>query len=462
MSANSPVCFVSGSPRFQDAEAASDERSSGAEAAWSRAIGRSTQPVQVAADARGHFAVALQTPECRFGAVDRFSTRSLFYSTRDHLLRFAESAAALAQPRGDVDPQALYDYLYFHAIPSPRTIFKDVKRLPAGHCAWQDGSGVHVKRYWSPSFSEPATSFPAARDRFLHLLEQAVRRQLDGSVPACFLSGGTDSSTIAGMIAKVSGKAPVSYSIGFEAEGYDEMAYARIAAKRFGTDHREHYITPADLVRLIPELAVHHDQPFGNSSAVPTYFCALQARRDGIARLLAGDGGDELFGGNTRYAKQRVFSYYLNAPAGMRRGLLEPIARSGWIDKLPLLKKGASYVRQAAVPMPDRMQTYNLLHHLGETEVLTSGFLARVDRAGPQSQQREVWRSVTNASLINTMLAFDWRYTLAENDLPKVTGSTAAAGVEVGYPLLDQDLVDFSSQLPTAFKVKGLKLRWFF
>jgi len=254
----------------------------------------------------------------------------------------------------------------------------------------------------------------------------------------------------------------LSYSIGFEAEGYDEMEYARLAARHFGTDHREHYITPADLVRLVPVVAQHHDQPFGNSSALPTYFCALKAREDGVTRLLAGDGGDELFGGNTRYAKQRVFSHYESVPAGLRRALLEPLSNSGALDKLPLLRKGASYVRQARVPMPERLQTYNLLHRLGEAEVLTPAFMAQVDRQGPQAQQRAVWQESEGASFVNRMLAYDWRYTLAENDLPKVRGGTQLAGVQVAYPFLDQALVDFSATLPTNFKLKGLKLRWFF
>ena len=289
-----------------------------------------------------------------------------------------------------------------------------------------------------------------------------MKAQLDGSTPACFLSGGTDSSTVAGLLAQESGSKPLSYSIGFEAEGYDEMAYARLAARHFGTDHREHYITPADLVRLIPKLAQHHDQPFGNSSALPTYFCALKAHEDGVTRLLAGDGGDELFGGNTRYAKQRVFDHYQAVPSGLRTAVLEPLTNSGALDKLPLLRKGASYVRQARVPMPDRLQTYNLLQRLGQTEVLTSDFLAQVDSQGPQAQQRAVWQESEGASFVNRMLAYDWRYTLAENDLPKVRGGTELAGVAVAYPFLDQAIVDFSARLPTDFKLKGLKLRWFF
>ena len=124
-------------------------------------------------------------------------------------------------------------------------------------------------------------------------MRKAVSDQLDGSKPACFLSGGTDSSTVAGIIGAVSGRPASTYSIGFDAAGYDEMEYARIAARKFGTVHHEHYLTPDELVRSIPAVAAHYDQPFGNSSALPAYYCAAMAQSDGVDRLLAGDGGDK-------------------------------------------------------------------------------------------------------------------------------------------------------------------------
>jgi asparagine synthase (glutamine-hydrolysing) len=240
------------------------------------------------------------------------------------------------------------------------------------------------------------------------------------------------------------------------------MQYARIAAKRFGTEHHEYYVTPDDLVRSIPAVAAHYDQPFGNSSVLPAYYCAKMAHDDGVTRLLAGDGGDELFGGNARYAKQRVFGWYEGVPAPLRRGLLEPVLERTPIGRLPLARKGRSYVEQAKVPLPDRMQQYNLLLRLGLDNVFTPDFLAQVDEADALRQQQAVWQQVQGASALNRMLAYDWRYTLAEADLPKVRGSTQLAGVAVGFPFLEQALVDFSLALPTGYKLKGLKLRWFF
>lgn len=395
-------------------------------------------------------------------AVDRMAQRQICWTLRNGELHTAARATDLADATTPLDLQAIFDYVYFHVIPSPRTIFQGVQRLPAGHyAAFKDGK-VTVQPYWSPVFSPGPANFESLRAEFRLLLRTAVERQfVAGSTPACYLSGGTDSSTVAGLLCEVAGEAAHAYSIGFEAEGYDEMAYARIAARRFGVHHHEHYVTPADLVQGIPLVAAHFDQPFGNSSAVPAYFCALRAREDGMTRLLAGDGGDELFGGNDRYAKQRVFSYYDRVPSWLR-ALGDPLLLNPVAESMPLLRKGGSYVRQARVPLPDRLQTYNLLNRLGPDEVFTPALLAHVDTQGPAKQQRELWAWPRRASLLDRNLAFDWRYTLAENDLPKVLGSASLAGMEARFPLIDTGLLEFSMRLPEAYKLRGRTLRWFF
>ncbi len=465
-----PAALCLGSPAFTDAGLAELARREGALAAWRRAV--ESRGDRAAEGVEGSFAVGLQDDGGRaFLAVDRFAQQTLCYrvvqAEGGPQLRFAERADALSDDgagrHAEVDPQAIFDYLYFHAIPSPRTIFKGIHRLPPGHCAWFEAGKLTVKPYWTPRFQEPRSAdFGALKEEFQGLLRDAVARQLDGSKPACFLSGGTDSSTVAGMIGRAGGKAAATYSIGFEAEGYDEMAFARIAAKQFGTEHHEYYVTPDDLVRSIPEVAQHYDQPFGNSSALPAYYCARMARTDGVTKLLAGDGGDELFGGNSRYAKQRVFGWYQAVPSPLRSGLMEPLLERSPLGRLPLLKKGASYVEQAKVPMPDRLQMYNLLLRLGTQDVLTPAFLAQINPQGPAEHQRGVWSQVKDASDLNRTLAFDWRYTLGESDLPKVRETTRLADVAVGFPFLDDRLLDFSLKLPLDYKLKGLKLRWFF
>ena len=455
--------FARGNPAFDDASIRQRHHVDGAGAAWQALLAQSPA-AQALSRVGGDFAFAQTLADgSTVLAVDRFAIQTLCYRVVDGQLRFAERADTLADARTPIDPQAIFDYLYFHTIPSPRTIFKGVMRLPPGHLATFDGCRLTVEPYWTPRF-EPnwSLSFDSLRDQFLTDALQAVKDQLDGSRPACFLSGGTDSSTVAGLIGQATGQGAATFSIGFEAEGYDEMAYARLAARHFKTEHHEYYVTPDDLVRSIPAVAAHHDQPFGNSSALPAYYCALKAREAGVSRLLAGDGGDELFGGNTRYAKQRLFGLYGLVPTDLRRRAIEPFFSLGLVSRAPLLKKGSSYIEQARVPMPDRLQMYNLLLRLGMPQVLSPRLLARVDTAGPAQQQAEVYASAAASSEIDRMLAFDWRYTLAESDLPKVRSSAALAGVSVGFPLLDARLLEMSLRLPPDYKLRGLKLRWFF
>ena len=406
------------------------------------------------------------------------SSESVLHAAADHFarqpvcwhadaaggLRVSPRADTLAGPGAALDPQALFEYLYFHVIPAPRTVFKGVQRLRAGHEVRWDGQQAQVAAWWRPRFEAPAQGarFAPLRERFLGILKESVQRALGPGEPACFLSGGTDSSTVAGLLREVTGQAPQAFSIGFDAAGYDEMDYARLAARHFGVKHHEYYITPDDLVRSIPQMAAAFDQPFGNSSVLPTYYCALQARQGGVQHLLAGDGGDELFGGNVRYAKQRIFGHYARVPALLRRGLLEPLFGLPMMARLPLLKKGASYVEQARVPMPDRLQMVNLMERLGAREVLTPDFLAQVHLQGPAEHQRETWAWAEGASELNRTLAYDWQYTLADSDLPKVRSATALAGVGVSFPLLDGALLEFSMGLPDDYKLKGQKLRWFF
>jgi asparagine synthase (glutamine-hydrolysing) len=240
------------------------------------------------------------------------------------------------------------------------------------------------------------------------------------------------------------------------------MEYARLAAKHFKTEHHEYYVTPDDLVDGIAKVAAHYDQPFGNSSALPSYYCAKMAREDGVTKILGGDGGDELFGGNSRYAKQRVFGWYQHVPTVLQKSLLEPILNTALSAKFPFTRKVGSYVEQARVPMPDRQQMYNLIMHLGPRKVLTPQVMAQIDTTAPLKLERHVWQMADNCSHLNQELAYDWRFTLAEIDLPKVMGATNCAGIEVGFPMLDDRLVDFSLKLPSDYKLKGMKLRWFF
>lgn len=395
--------------------------------------------------------------------VDRFALQTLCWRLKNGQLELARRADSLRAEDTDVDPQALLDYLFFHVIPSPRTIFKGIRRLPPAHSIHLENQQPAEQPTWTPQFTEPASAdLSALITEFRALLRAAVSRELGNDEPACYLSGGTDSSTVSGIACLIAGRPAHTFSIGFDAEGYDEMAYARLAAKHFGCRHHEYYVTPQDLVRYIPSVAAAYDQPFGNSSALPAYCCALRARESGVTKLLAGDGGDELFGGNARYADQRFFDHYDRLPRWLRRGLLEPWLLSADKPRGLLLRKVASYVGQASAGMPARLGHHNLLWRIGPEKILTETFLSAVDLQSPQRWQQEVWDATPPCSSLNRHLAFDWRYTLAETDLPKVIGTADLAGIRVGFPMLDPALVDFSMRLPSHFKVRGKQLRWFF
>lgn len=241
------------------------------------------------------------------------------------------------------------------------------------------------------------------------------------------------------------------------------MSYARIAARHFSTDHHEYYVTPDDVVAAIPRIAAIFDQPFGNASAIPTYYCARMAKQDGLDRLLGGDGGDELFGGNTRYAKQHIFSLYGRVPAWLRNAIMTPLIMSLPAESGPMLtRKARSYVAQANVPMPHRMETYNLLVHYGIATVFSDEFLAQIQPDYPATLLEQTYFESHTDNLINRMLAHDWKFTLADNDLPKVVQACQLAGMEVAFPFLNQEMVAFSAKLPPQLKLKGTQLRYFF
>ena len=398
-------------------------------------------------------------------AVDRMGIHSLSFVQVEGGCVFASSNSAIdghPRVRAEVDPQALYQYFYFHVIPAPSTIFRGFQRLVPGQYAVVESGRVRTGQYWSPTFHESyRTSLAHLEREFLPTLRDAVRDASSGAKTGCFLSGGTDSSTLAGLLRDVTGAPPPTYSIGFEEVGYDEMSYARIAAKHFGTVHHEYYVTADDIADAIAPTARAFDQPYGNSSVVPAFYCARMAQRDGIEQLLGGDGGDELFGGNARYAKQYVFSLYDELPGVMRSALRGPLIPR-WTAGVPLLRKVRSYVDQASIPMPDRLESYNLLDRIGHEAIFERDFLAQVDVEQPRALLRSIYGSVEADAAINRMLGLDFRITLADNDLPKVKTACSLAGIGVQFPLLDDRVVAFASKLAPELKLKRTQLRYFF
>jgi asparagine synthase (glutamine-hydrolysing) len=414
--------------------------------------------------------VKVPSPDRQSLTIDRFAQQRLTFAKSRHGELIFASGIDLLACHPDIElvlhNQAIYNYLFFHEVPSPGSVYRDIHKLPPAHRLEFDGTNFHFERYWRPHFSDTLTdSLSTKRDAVYPAIIDAVRRC--GMTPntGAFLSGGLDSSSVCGALQSLTSEPVKAFSVGFRAEGYDEIQFAESAARHFRLDHRVHYITPQEVSDAVPRIAQNYDEPFGNSSAVPTLVCAEFARSCGVSRLLAGDGGDEIFSGNTRYRKQKIFESYFAIPNLLRSGLIQPLfaTRSGSsiLGKGPL-RKITRYVDQALIPLPDRLETHNILQMVALAEVLEPDFIASIDVRAPFELMRREWDSLGEAHYQDKMLYVDWKLTLADNDLRKVTEMANLAGIEVCYPLLDNAIVDLATSIPARYRIPGLRLRHFY
>jgi len=420
-------------------------------------------------DLRGRFSLVIVDGDRRriLLAIDPMGIERLCWAATGEGLVFSDSAETVARfppLRAPLRAQAVHDFLLMHMIPAPDTAYDGVHKLEPGmQLVFEDGR-ANLQRYWMPRFSDRRSESPAALQKDLRdTLDAAVERCRPDARTGAFLSGGLDSSSVAGVLGKVSGQPPRTFSIGFGVESHDETHYARISARHFGCNSTEYNVTADDIVAVFDRIASAYDEPFGNSSAVPTLFCAQLAAKAGIAHLLAGDGGDELFGGNERYAKQQVFETYGRLPAWARRGVLEPLSR--WIapeSSITPLRKLRSYIDQARIPLPERLETWNLFYRTPHAEIFEPEFAASIDTRRPINAMARVYREVPECTLLNRMLHYDWHFTLADSDLRKVITMCDLAGVQVSFPMLDAELVDLSLRVPTHAKMEGRELRSFY
>ena len=400
-------------------------------------------------------------------AVDHLSRFPLFWSYKENRLTVASSAISmLAQNEvntPELSNQGIYNFVYFHMSPSPGSVYKDINKLLAGHALIVENNQADVFRYWNPPFRQISkSSFSDTANELKKILRNSVEKCYADSKPTgAFLSGGLDSSTVAGMFSEIKNSQADAFAIGFSAEGYDEMEYARITAKHFDIKLHEYYVTPDDVVNALLTVACSYDEPFGNSSALPAYFCAKFAKESGMECLLAGDGGDEIFAGNERYLKQKVFENYHRIPKRFRLSIIESMVKA-LPSSVRIFHKVKRYIEQSNVPLPDRLQTYNFLHRHNADELFTDEFLSSVDTNIPLEYQQNIYHSLNDASSLNRMLYLDWQYTLADNDLRKVSHMCAISGIEVLYPMLDDELIDFSCRIPDDWKLKPSKLRYFY
>jgi len=456
---DSIVALIVGRPVWHDSTLA--HLSKEHNPAYALAEGFQRDGREVLAKLGGEFACCLMDPERRYAllAIDRVGLGTLAFSVQEDVLVFgSELDQIVAHPAVHpvISPQGLFNYLYFHVIPSPDSIYQGVYKLqPAEFVEFGEG---HLQRgfYWQRRYSDSRLPKKALLRQLTEQLQQATAQCPYTPQIGAFLSGGLDSSTVVGMYSKIAQRPVDAFTIGFAADGYDEMDYARITARHFQAKLHEYYVTPKDVLDAIPLIAGSYGEPFGNASAIPAYYCAKFAREQGMQGLLAGDGGDEIFAGNTRYAKQKLFDYYRHLP-GLAKTVLESLA----VD-LPLLRKLKSYVEQAAVPMPQRLETYNYLHRTPLAEIFSGDFLAQINPEWPIQNLQQTYQRGPTDDLVKNMLFLDHKFTLADNDLRKVNRMCELAGIEVFYPMLQENLLDFAASIPSRWLVEGFELRSFY
>lgn len=323
-----PWVGIVGAPFWRDPALAEEERARGSAAALRLAY--RAHGLDLFDRLSGAFAFTILDPSAGKAliAVDRMGIHGLYFSSQAGRLVFG-STADLVRAHPDVGAtiplQSIYNYLHAYVCRSPGTIYAEQRKLgPAQYLVWENGQ-ARVASYWRTPFVPDRTR--GADDLAAELMAQ-VRRAVRQSLPhgradgvGAFLSGGLDSSTVAGMLSEVTAAPAETFTIGFDETSYDEMQYAEATSRKFGTRAHRYYLTPDDVAAMAPKIAAFYDEPFGNSSAVPTYFCASLAREAGLTCLLAGDGGDEVLAGNSRYLDQQIYIRYGQLPRPLRAAL---------------------------------------------------------------------------------------------------------------------------------------------
>jgi asparagine synthase (glutamine-hydrolysing) len=417
---------------------------------------------------RGMFAFAIWDSRSLelFIARDRVGKKPLYYTiTPGGSLIFGSELKSLREHpefRAEINIEALDAYLTFGYVPDPLTIFRDVHKLPPGHhLLFKDGR-VRVEQYWDFPYEHPQQNPARSEDECLEelreLLDEAVRLRMEADVPlGAFLSGGVDSSTVVGLMARHATQPVKTFSIGFHEDSYNELKYARIAAERFGTDHHELVVTP-DICEIVDDLVWHFDEPFADSSAIPTYMVSTLAREH-VTVALSGDGGDELFAGYTRYALDRKRRGFANLPRVVRQGVMQPLGRN-----LPHGAWGRNYLHNVALDPLDRyIEDVSVFTRLNKPSLYTKSFQQQLGASEAAQRFRELAaRSRADASL-DPLLYLDSKTYLPGDILTKVDRMSMAVSLEARVPLLDHKLIEFvCTRIPASMKMKGLETKHIF
>jgi asparagine synthase (glutamine-hydrolysing) len=421
---------------------------------------------------RGMFAFAVWDAPSRrlLLARDRLGIKPLYYCRDGEKLVFGSELKALLMHPGvgrEVDPAALEDYLGYGMVSGERAIFRGVRKLPPGHTLLiQPGGWDRAPRsYWQIRRDpDESLSFEQWQQAVRAKVHEAVKLHLIADVPVgAFLSGGVDSSVVVSASAGATQGALRTFSIGFQEEAYSELPYAREVARQFGAQHTEEVVTP-DAVSLLDDLTWYYDEPFADTSAIPTFLVSRLASRH-VKVVLSGDGGDEAFGGYSRYAHDlREAAIRRRLPLWLRRGVLGPVARvwpkADWLPR-PLrartaltnlsLDADAAYANTLALcrpPMRRRLLAADLAATLNGHD---SGRLIRTSYAAAPASDP-----------LSGMLAADLATVLPDDFLVKVDRASMANGLEVRPPLLDHELMELAARIPSRWKVQGKQTKVIF
>jgi asparagine synthase (glutamine-hydrolysing) len=394
-------------------------------------------------------------------ARDRVGKKPLFYAERGGVLSFASEIQSLLQDQGvsrAVDYQALDIYLALRYVPSPLTAFSDVRKLPPAHrLIFRDGRS-RTEAYWHLDYipkrdvRDEEELCEELRDR----LKTAVRRRLIADVPiGAFLSGGIDSAAVVAAMAEASSRPVKTFSIGFDSDRVNELPQARIVADRFGTDHHEFMVT-ANATELLPKIIRHHGEPFADATAIPTFYLSEVTRRH-VTVALNGDGGDEIFGGYTRYVANLASARVSSLPLALRRALARiggAVPANGRIDSWP------SRIRRLAetLPLDNASRYFAYMSHLSglrREEIYTDSFRASLDAERAREVIVAAWRAASATDVIDKMLDTDIRTYLPDDLLTKVDIASMSYALEARSPLLDHELIEFAASLPTSAKIRG-------
>jgi asparagine synthase (glutamine-hydrolysing) len=407
---------------------------------------------------RGMFAVAIWDGRERrlVLARDRFGIKPLYFSVAGGALSFASELKALLEQPGfsrQIDPQAVAAYLAFNSIPAPLTIFAEARKLPPGTLlAWRDGE-VQQRRYARPApvAAEQARRGPADElaAELRETLRDSIRAHLVADVPVgVLLSGGVDSAGIAALAAGEQSEPVKTFSVGFEEASFDELDRARLIAERYRTDHHEIVLRP-DAVELFPKLVEAFDEPFGDSSALPTYLVSALAAGE-VKVALSGEGGDELFGGYYTYVAD-LLAPRLGRLAALAAPLAELLPSSD--GKVSLDYKAKRFARGVGLPPLERHHAWKEIFGPGQRAALLAD---RDPGWDPVDVYRERYAETAGAEPLARLQDVDLGIYLVDDLLVKTDRSSMAHSLELRVPFLDNEVADMALGLSTPLKVRGL------